>query len=189
MPGQRRVEEKESAVPHPSAIQLNRYQRSLGKIPQLVQGLCTWGFNGWASWSSVNLLKLYVHVYIFQRRMSIVSIGFSWGIIILITPTRLRITNVVSESISGILKEKLFLKPPNSFVYSSLILRTLSDNLLSHVVSLQGKSAVSHWWGALGSTWELCFSLQSKKWGHWERGAALSEGAQEQVQQNLGSNN
>ena len=60
----------------------------------------------------MTLLKLYVQLYIFQRRVSIVSIRLSEG---LIMSSRLRFANVASERVSGILVEKLFLKPPKCF--------------------------------------------------------------------------
>lgn len=81
----KRVEEEELAVPIQASYRLTGSIRApLGKIPHVVQGLCTWlgggGSYGWASWSLVNLLKLYVQSYIFQGNTSIASFGFSWRV-------------------------------------------------------------------------------------------------------------
>lgn len=135
---------------HPSTVHVSEFpwQDSPSGV-----GALNLRFPGWAPWSSVNLLGLYVEWCTFHRRVSTVSIRFSEGFIML---CRWRFANVVSESVSGIAAKELFFKNhPNSFVYSSLMLRTvLSDNQLPHVACLRGENA-EHLRGVLGSN-ESC---------------------------------
>lgn len=130
VPGQRRVVEKKLAVPISTPP---RYQTFLGQIPHLGFGL--WTRVLWLSFLESCEPPEIVRAMAHLAQKSVQSFN----------PILRRVCYAKLVKICSCSKRKYF-RHPNSFVYSSLALRTLpSDNQLSHVACFQRANVKSNW--------------------------------------------